>query len=588
MKRMKLTSAFLSVFIFMSAFVIPVRADNQATQYADVPQSHWAYSSIIQMTDLGIFQGTGVSSDGVPLFSPEKEMMRSEFITALTRLLYSEELAALPTGEKWYSNNYSLALRHGLLIADELDGGNLDKACTRQEMSMLLARAAYNLSGEVADEVIEVSVIPDHSSIDPYYQSFVCQTYSLGLLGGIDKAGTFSPTATLSRAQAATVIYRLIDPTTRLRDNGTTVTYTWPNGITYTGAVKDGEANGYGEMVFPNVGTYKGNFVNGRREGIGTFSWLVGDTYVGQWNHDKQNGSGTYTFADGFVIRGIWSDNQIATSSFYMEPSTAITNVGEQIYLVARVEPDMTTDSVTWSTSNDKVVAINSSSNLCVVTALKKGQATVTAKTQSGKVTSCSVTVDDKAIQIRQLSLSKGDAVLNISDELELVPTFTPANASNTSLTWSSSDRQIATVDADGTVTGRRVGTAIISAQTRSGIVATCYVTVIDPNENLWDGYWGVYRSDASGKKEDGWIYGTGNCNIDYSSMSAHIAITSTLMGDITLTETNKYTLTGTFSTGESIYYLTFTSIDDDTIILEVEEVDETYGLASSRYYILQ
>lgn len=586
MKSFKHITSCLCIAALLSLFSQHTVAAKDPGMYADVPTSHWAYSSIAEMTKQGIFQGTG-TSNGQLLFSPEKAMTRAEFITAVTRLLYSDELASMPSGDTWYSNNYSLAIQRGLLVTEEFEGGNLNQVCTRQEMAMILTRATYNLSGEASTEMVDPALIPDYSAIEEYYQPFVRQTYSLGLLGGVDKQGTFNPAGTLNRAQAATIIYRLIDPSSRIKNDENKVTYTWQDGTTYVGAVKDGQANGYGEMTFPDIGTYKGNFVNGRREGIGTFSWLVGDTYVGQWNRDKQNGNGTYTFADGYVIRGVWSDNQISTNAFYMEPSSAVTSVGEQIYLVARVEPEMVTDAVSWSTSNDRVAAINSTSNFCVVTAIKKGTATITAKTASGKTTTCSITVDEKEIPIRKLELSQGDALLNISEELVLSPTFTPSNPSNSSLVWSSSDRLIATVNS-GVVTGRRAGTAIISAKTRSGIVATCYVTVVDPNANIWEGYWGVYRSDSSGNKEAGWVYGPGRCEIDYPGLSADIYITSNISGVLDLTEENSYTLSGTLEKDGTSYFLTFTSINDDMVILEVESVDDTLGYTTTNYYIMQ
>lgn len=580
-------SVLLSLFVILSTFTISVHADNQTTRYVDVPESHWAYSYIIHMTDLDIFHGTGVTSDGTPVFSPDAEMMRSEFVTALTRLLYPDELSTLPTGDKWYSSYYSLALRHGLLVADEFDGGILEKACTRQEMAMLMTRAAYSFSDEVAEEAIDISAIPDHNAIDPYYQTFVCQAYSLGLLAGVDQAGTFNPTATLSRAQAATVIYRLIDTSTRTKDNGTTVTYTWPDGITYKGAIKDGEANGYGEMVFPNIGTYRGGFVNGRREGIGTFSWLVGDTYVGQWNHDKQNGSGTYTFSDGFVIRGIWSDNKISASSFNMEPSTAVLGVGESIYLVAKVEPDMTTDSVSWSSSDSRVVEVKEArGNFCIVTSIKKGSATVTAKTSSGKVTTCDITVGDKVIPIRQLKLSQGDATINVSEKLTLIPTFAPSNPSDPSLTWTSSNSRVATVSSTGVVTAKERGTAIISAQTKSGIVATCYFTVVDPFSDLWEGDWTVYASTSQGSKSIEY----GDCSIDASTMSADLYATGlfTRKETLDLIEENAYTLSAELCSNGYSYYFTFTSVDDTTIILEAEKIYDSNGNTRVYYYYLE
>jgi len=60
-----------------------------------------------------------------------------------------------------------------------------------------------------------------------------------------------------------------------------------------------------------------------------------------------------------------------------------------------------------------------------------------------------------------------------------LVPVITPSNATNKSVTWNSSNTNIATVSTDGTVTGVSVGSALIIAATRDGgFQAMCTVTV--------------------------------------------------------------------------------------------------------------
>ena len=69
--------------------------------------------------------------------------------------------------------------------------------------------------GEDKGILISTSRIPDYNSIGTYYRNYVQIAYSKGFIAGVDNAGTFNPMGTLNRAQAATVLYRLVEPSTR-------------------------------------------------------------------------------------------------------------------------------------------------------------------------------------------------------------------------------------------------------------------------------------------------------------------------------------------------------------------------------------
>lgn len=69
------------------------------------------------------------------------------------------------------------------------------------------------------------------------------------------------------------------------------------------------------------------------------------------------------------------------------------------------------------------------------------------------------------------------EMTVGTSERLEV--TFTPENTTETTLTWSSSDGSIVTVDGNGIVTAVSVGTADITATAENGKTATCNVTVI-------------------------------------------------------------------------------------------------------------
>jgi uncharacterized protein YjdB len=541
----------------------------------------------MEMTERGMFSGTSTPKNGVGTFSPEVSMTRAEFIAVLTRYLFADELNSMSTTQPWYAKNYTVALKQGLLSSDELDNGDLSKVCTRQEMAMLLIRATYIGNGEVATNLLPTGCIADYDSISKEYQSYVLQAFSIGLLTGIDNKGTFNPNGSLSRSQAATVIYRLIDPSTRtIISSENNITFTWKDGTTYTGKYSDGEANGFGTMVFPNIGTYTGYFVNGKREGLGTFKWDVGDIYKGLWNNDAMCGTGIYTFADGYTVTGTWANNKISTEAIFMDPSSLSLEIGAITNIVAKCTPEKITEFISWKSSNPSVVSVTGSNNLGTVVAKSTGSATITATTDSGKVASCIVTVKNAAVQ--QIALNYGDYDLNVGKGLSLKATVLPTSASS-AVTWTSSDSNIASVSTSGYVTAKSAGTAIISAKAENGIIATCYVNVSDEMAELWSGSWNVYESTSSGVKTSKNRYGT--CNIYIDTMTALLSFSPYSGKYIDLVSSSSYLLSGSYESGSYGYELAFCSITEQQIILEIKKIsNSTYSTdtVTTNYYVLE
>lgn len=569
----------ISMLVTSSAFA--ASGKNNTITYTDVSPEHWAYDAIMDMTSRGMFNGTSVSENGTATFSPNADMTRAQFIAVLTRYLYAKQLEEMQPGETWYSNNYFLALKNGLLTSDELDGGILTTACTRQEMSMMLVRAAYAGAGETAELLLSSSSIPDFESVNEYYKPFVLQAYSMGFLAGVDSIGTFQPDGHLNRAQAATVIYRLLDPSARVEisfpENDS---YTWEDGITYRGQIKNGEANGYGKMIFPDIGTYVGYFVNGKREGLGTFSWLCGDTYVGFWNADKMTGSGTYTFSDGEAIRGIWDNNQIAADAMYMSPSTLIMSVDTTEQIVAMIEPAQITEPIIWTCNNESIASISYEDNLCKVIAKAEGTATITASTASGKTTTCAVTVTEVTAQVKQIELNYGDYVAKIGDAIRLEAKITPENASDGSISWSSSNPSVAMVSDQGVVTAKARGLAIISAKAESGLVASCYVVVQGDSSDAWGDSWTLYHASANGQKTSS--ISSGTCTFNLSNMSVSLSATPYAGKYIDLNPIGEFEMAGLFESGNYAYEIYFTCIRDNLIIMEEKVILD--GSSSSDY----
>jgi len=130
---------------------------------------------------------------------------------------------------------------------------------------------------------------------------------------------------------------------------------------------------------------------------------------------------------------------------------------------------------ITWTSTNTNVATVNDKGE---VTAVGKGTCEVKATSDKNASVfgSCSVTVSE--IEVESISLDKQTLKVGLGKTSEaLNVTFTPANATNKKVTWSSNSETIATVS-DGKVTGVAEGTATITATSANGKTATCNVTV--------------------------------------------------------------------------------------------------------------
>ena len=171
-------------------------------------------------------------------------------------------------------------------------------------------------------------------------------------------------------------------------------------------------------------------------------------------------------------------DTNITITEVRLNKSTETLKEGDTTTLTATVLPENTTDSknVSWRSSNSEVATVDANGT---VTAKRAGTAVITATSTNGKSAGCTVTVSKKEIPITEISLDKSSATLTEGETTTLTATVLPENTTDSkSVSWSSSNSEVATVDANGTVTAKRAGTAVITATSTNGKTAGCTVTV--------------------------------------------------------------------------------------------------------------
>ena len=89
-------------------------------------------------------------------------------------------------------------------------------------------------------------------------------------------------------------------------------------------------------------------------------------------------------------------------------------------------------------------------------------------------------------VAVTSVKLSKSKKSLNIGDTFTLTATVKPNDATDKSVTWSSSDTSVATVDENGVVTAVAEGTATITATASNGVEASCTVTVKQKGDSFF------------------------------------------------------------------------------------------------------
>ena len=168
-------------------------------------------------------------------------------------------------------------------------------------------------------------------------------------------------------------------------------------------------------------------------------------------------------------------EEPIPVTEIILNKTSLSLNETQEETLKATVRPDNATDkTVTWSSSNTSVATVSSSG---LVTAKAAGAATITCKANdgSGKYATCKVTVTDVGPNKIDLWIS---TTVHLNETQKLIPTITPAEAT-TKLTWASSNTSIATVDQQGVVTGKALGTARITVTTDNGKSDYCDIKVV-------------------------------------------------------------------------------------------------------------
>lgn len=174
--------------------------------------------------------------------------------------------------------------------------------------------------------------------------------------------------------------------------------------------------------------------------------------------------------------------DSIPVTNISFVSDSAEVNVDESIKLNYTITPTTASNqNVTWESYRKSVATVDSQGN---VLGIAEGSATIVVRTIDGNfIDICSVDVTSKTKNVTSVQVDKKEITLEIGEKYQLNAEITPKDASNLTVTWSSSNKTVAGVS-KGNVTAKEAGTTTIRVKTADGgYMATCEVTVISSNQ---------------------------------------------------------------------------------------------------------
>ena len=192
-----------------------------ASTYSDVPENAWYTGYVNKISELKGFAGYEDNT-----FRPDNQITQEEFVKTVVALTVGEQPEA--TGENtepkrswkncwdsWAQPYLNKAMEMELITEEDTDFRYNGLPCTRGNMAKIATRAFEYLKEEdIADTSTYAAKLKDYSDIPDKFKSYVLQAYGKGIISGYED-GTFRSDGILTRAEASSVLVRLIDKAER-------------------------------------------------------------------------------------------------------------------------------------------------------------------------------------------------------------------------------------------------------------------------------------------------------------------------------------------------------------------------------------
>ena len=215
--------------------------------FSDVSESDWFYGPVSYLAEEGILCGF---EDGT--FRPKDTLTEAQLIKLMLKPWMPEDPEE-PDGSRWWTPYAEFGLREGILTEEDLT--SITAVASRLRVAQLLARLPLLPADEktraVPDTDRILGEIADLEEIPEDARDGVILVYAAGLMEGYDD-NCFHPERTLTRAEGAAVILRLLLPEERLPKLRYPVPEEWFSDALILGNSHCGGLSMYGDMPYPD------------------------------------------------------------------------------------------------------------------------------------------------------------------------------------------------------------------------------------------------------------------------------------------------------------------------------------------------
>ena len=175
--------------------------------FKDIGNVEWAKESIEALAARKVVDGIGDNA-----FDPDNKVTRAQFIKLLMKALeLADETAQCSLSDvkpgEWYYNSIAAAQKLGIVVGKEDGTFGVDDEISRQDMAVMVYRAAKLLQLELGNQTTNTTEFIDKSEIAGYAVEQVAAMQKAGIILGDN--GRFMPRDNATRAEAAVIIYRV-------------------------------------------------------------------------------------------------------------------------------------------------------------------------------------------------------------------------------------------------------------------------------------------------------------------------------------------------------------------------------------------
>ena len=235
-------------------------------------------------------------------------------------------------------------------------------------------------------------------------------------------------------------------------------------------------------------------------------------------------------------------DETVKVTGVTLNKTSEEIEIGKTVTLTANVLPSNATNkNITWKSSDEAIAKVQNGT----VTGVKEGKATITVTTEDGNYkATCEITVkkttqtENETVKVTGITLNKTSEKIQVGETFNLIATIYPANATNKSVKWKSSNDKIATISETGIIKTLKEGTCTITVTSVDGsFSASCALTVIAKTNDDDD----IYKEkDEDNNKPTNDDDTTANDQLPYTGIKTIIIVT-VLVGAIIAINYIKY-----------------------------------------------